>query len=271
MFYADSVGIERNLSERNLYTLAFAQGKRQYNLEGWFNRYESGYERAVAQIRELADGSHRAPPGLIAVLKLHWLSLMRNPFNHCHRRRHYLYRVYHHHEAANEAAFLATIRQRPDVEQNARNRRYQWRRGQYAHWLAALYGMMCNHDCAPSWFEEPCASLLATPQHVRLRLYRYNDGSCLLPDNGFVLQSNDTAVHIGFTPASDMVLYCSFSHPHWQRLPKIARRCHLPAPAVELVCETDRHDIRVHCNRLCCEQAVQAVYGQIRFAEDYVL
>lgn len=195
-------------------------------------------------------------------------NLYRWRFSPGHRLRRYLHRIYHHHEAANEAAFMAVIRQRPDCDQPVRNHRFHWQSGQYARWLAALYGMMCDHDCTPSWFEQLAASLLAEPQQMRIRLHLYDEGQCLLPDSGFVLATDAQGVHLGFAPAADMLLHFSLSHAHWRALPQTARLCHRPATLPLEVCR-NHHPARLRHNRNSRHQAVAAVYGQSPVAEAY--
>ena len=268
---ADSVNIEHSLGAHNLYTLCFIDNSaKQYNLESWFNRYESGLEAHIAQLRALAAPTV-ASDGIRAVLKLKLLSLLRNPYNRQHWFCRHLHRLYLPSDNTPATDFLTLIRQRPDVEHPLRKRQFGWHTGEYAPWLAALYGMMYDSDCAPSRFEHILAALLAPPDAITLRLYRYTHGQCLFADCGFAIQADTQHIRIAFGVAADMFLLLQIAQPHWQALANTAAStCPLPSQPTLTLIDND-HLQRQTYNRLCLAQARQAVYGKSAHADDYLL
>ena len=267
---ANSVNIEHNLGGHNLYTLCFIENSaKQYNLESWFNRYESGLEQHVAQLNALSATANLANTALLSVLKLKLISLLRNPFNQQHWFCRHLFSLCPPEATSANANFLTLIRQRPDAEHPQRNRQFGWRPGEYAHWLAALYGMMCDSDCAPSWFEQIVAALCSQPQALTLNLYRYERGQCLFNDRGFALQADNQHIRIAFGVAANVFLLLRIARPHWQALPQMAATCQLPPQLMLTISDNDEIQRQAY-NRLCVFQAQHAVYGQSAHATDYL-
>lgn len=265
---ADSVNIENNLGATNLYTLChLAHSDKQHNLEGWFSRYESPLEQHIHTLRQPNTQPAQRQNALRCVFKLKLLSLLRNPHNHNHWLCRHLYRI---NPIATLPAhgFLDLIRQRTDLNQAAQPF-FQRQSENYARWLAHIYHIMCDHYCAPSWFEHICATLLSEPDAIHFHLHHYPDPYCLFADTGFALQRDQHRICLGFALASDLLLIWEINRSYWQALPDTTQTCPIEQ-ALPISINQHNHTQRHIHNRLCLLQAKHAVYGHSAHAEDYL-
>ena len=269
---AQSVNIENNLEYHNLYTLTFVEsnGGRQYNLESWFNRYESGHEEACNSLRRLKSGRNKVPDALWRILRLKLLGILRNPFN---RSDHFVYRL---HQVLFQqlplvsGEFISLIEARPHQRVEKILQTFGFSMDEYTRWLANLYGMLSEGVHRPSLFERLFAALFAEPEAVKIELYRYNGkhDCCFFADSGYCLQASKTLFSIGISIAADMFAIVHIRRGHENRLQEI-----FSEPPATLKAEVNiidnNHTQRITYNRLTIRQAHQAVYGKSNRRQDY--
>ncbi len=259
-----SVNIENNLEGQNLYTLTFAENNdgKQYNLESWFNRHESGYEEACMSLRASAAGKRQADKALYRVLKLKLLSLLRNPLN---KNEELVQRLTHsldRHLPLSSPAFSTLIAARPQAQLHATMREFGFSLQEYTQWLSNLYALLSEGVHQPSLFERLFYAIFAEEQAVRIELYRYSDPDryCFFPDSGYCLQASKQELSIGFGLAFDMFVIIHISQHHWANLSAYLFDT-LPVPKNDFYIHDNQHIQRITFNRLCIRQAHAAVYG----------
>ena len=262
---AVSVNIEGNLTAQNLYTLSFVDGSsnKQYNLENWFNRHESGYEDACNALQVLAAGEQIAPQAVLRAFRLKLLSMLRNPYNHHHEMVQHIFAAFIPFLPRTSTAFRRLIAQRPtDRIQNILSS-FQFTFNEYTDWLASLYGILGEGMYRPSLFERLLQALLCDAHHIYFVLYRYDIEPyyCFFPDTGFCVRNNENEWRLDFSLAANMILSCYIQKTHWQQLWQ-----HLfnPPPFAKLTLRIDENDHhqRLLFNHLCVQQAKQAVFGK---------
>ena len=262
---AVSVNIESNLEAYNLYTLSFVDGSsnKQYNLENWFNRHESGYEDACNALRVLAAGEQNAHKALFRVFRLKILSMLRNPYNHQHDVIKHLLATFMPFLPHTSTAFRRLIAQRPaERVQNIFNS-FQFTFNQYTDWLASLYGILGEGIYRPSLFERLLQALVCHKQGIRFIIYRYDAEPyhCFFPDTGFCVRQTENEWRLDFSLAADMILSCFIPDWHWQQLWQYLFTAQSTAKLTMHIIENDHHQ-RLLFNYLCVQQAQQAVFGK---------
>lgn len=269
---AQSVNIASNLEVNNLYTLTFDNGNggKQYNLESWFSRYESGFEEACQNLRQSPSGHLKIPSSLWQVLKLKLLSILRNPHN---REDHFVYlwhQALQHRLPQISAEFVELIAQRPHQRVEKILHTFGFTMDEYTRWLANLYGMLSEGLYRPSLFERMFAALFADPQAVKIGLYRYpyDSDCCLFNDRGYCLQASSTQISIGIGLASDMFSIIHIPRSYWETLPKWFDALP-PPPQGEMVVYDNENTQRLTYNRLTAARARYAAYGKSNRRQDY--
>ncbi|UOO81145.1 hypothetical protein LVJ83_09165 [Uruburuella testudinis] len=267
-----SVNIENNLEYPNLYTLTFVKGNggRQYNLESWFSRYESGYEEACNRVLTLPSGRLQVPEPLWRILKLKLLGILRNPFN---RSDPFVYRLHHVlftqlPQVSEE--FIGLIAERPQQRLDKILHTFGFNIDEYTRWLANLYGMLSEGVHRPSLFERLFAALFNDPAAVKIELYRYNDrrNCCFFADSGYCLQASQQRFSIGMNLSAEMFAIVHVERHHWDDMKQ--RFPHAPtALQAEVRISDDNHTQRRTYNRLTIRQACEAVYGRSNRRQDY--
>ncbi|MDO5640518.1 MAG: hypothetical protein Q4G28_11700 [Neisseria sp.] len=269
---AQSVNIENNLEYLNLYTLTFVEGDggRQYNLESWFSRYESGYEEACNSLLGLQTGRLKSPPALWRALKLKLLGILRNPYNRSDPFVYQLHQVLFAQLPLVSAEFIGLIAERPQQRLDKILHAFGFTIEEYTRWLANLYGMLSEGVHRPSLFERLFASLFSDPEAVRIELYRY-DGKhdcCFFADSGYCLQASQQRFSIGLSLNAGMFAIVHISRHHWDDMKTTFPEA--PAGLVgEVFIRDNDHTQRHTYNRLTIRQARDAVYGKSNRQQDY--
>ena len=262
---AISVNIESNLTAQNLYTLSFVNGcsNKQYNLENWFNRHESGYEDACNNLHVLATGEQIAHQAILRTFRLKLLSMLRNPYNHHHEMIQHLFAAFTPFLPRTSTAFRRLIAQRPtDRIQNILNN-FQFNFNEYTDWLASLYGILGEGVYRPSLFERLLQAFLCNADNIYFVLYRYETEPyyCFFPDTGFCVRSQENKWRLDFSLTSNMILSCYIKKTHWQQLWQYLFEPQATAHLTLHIHENDHHQ-RLLFNHLCVQQAKQAVFGK---------
>ncbi len=267
----DSVNIENNLEAHDLYTLSFLDDStRQYNLEPWFKRYESTYEADCDGLRRW-----QGPPdadaikALVAVLKLKWLGVLRNPHNINHPlSRDCLGRLTAQHSVAQQV-FLQQLQQRPAPSMAPLLSVFGVTQTDYLTWLAQLFTILSDALAEASLFERGMNALLSHPA-VHFELYRDHapQHCCLFNDRGFCQQYSPRQYSIGFNLSADMFLIMHIDGASWQQWTVPVSGSLKPmAPKIGLF-ESDLGQ-RQLANRLMANQAREHVYGCSQQRADY--
>ena len=267
-----SVNIENNLSYHNLYTLTFEQGDggRQYNLENWFNRYESGYEEACSRLRHLPEGSRNVPEELWRVLKLKMLGVLRNPNNRSDRMFYEMHRYVHEQLPNISSEFTHLISARPRRLTNNILQTFGFEFEEYTLWLANLYGMLTEGTYRPSLFERIFAAMFENRQTAEIELHRFTDphACCFFADSSYCRQNTNHWISIGFNIASDMFAIIHFDFEGTNNNRNLLTNPPLPLGGQVKIIDND-HNQRTAFNNLCIKQAREAVYGKSNQQHDY--
>lgn len=268
----ESVNIASNLEVNNLYTLTFSDGTggKQYNLENWFSRYESGFEEACQTLRQTTSGRLKAPTALWQVLKLKLLSILRNPHNREDHFVHLWHQALQHRLPQVSTEFVGLIAQRPRQRVEKILHTFGFTIEEYTRWLANLYGMLSEGIHRPSLFERMFAALFTDSQTVKIGLYRYHHETdcCFFNDRGYCLQASSTQISIGIGLASDMFAIIHIPRDYWETLPKWFDTLP-PSPQGEMVIYDNENTQRLTYNRLTVARARYAVYGKSNQQQDY--
>ena len=271
--HVQSVNIENNLEYHNLYTLTFAEGNngKQYNLESWFSRHESGYEEACNSLRTVRSGRQSASAALWRVLKLKLLGILRNPYNRGDHFVYQLHQILYAHLPLVSAEFIGLIAERPQQRLEKILHTFGFKIDEYTRWLANLYGMLSEGVHQPSLFERLFAALFANPEAVKIELYRYTGkhDCCFFADSSYCLQSSRQLLSIGVSVAADMFAIVHIQRSYWNRM---AETFAADAPAhlrAEINIIDNNQTQRATYNRLCIRQAHEAVYGKSNQKHDY--
>lgn len=266
-----SVNIEGNLEAPDLYTLTHLEGSegKQYNLENWFNRHESGHEESCNSLRVLPSGRQKVPRAMWRVLQLKLLDVLRNPYNRSSLFVHHLHQVLSRHLPQISSEFTALIAARADEDVAPILQTFGFTFDEYTAWLANLYGMLSEGVHHPSLFERLFASLFACPG-LRLELYRYDDAAhcAFFADSGYCLQASAIELSIGFSVSADMFAIVHISRGHWQHF-AIATDAMPPQLSAEINVHDNNHIQRITYNHLCVHQAHEAVYGKSALRSAY--
>ncbi|KPN71327.1 hypothetical protein [Neisseria sp. 83E34] len=268
---AESVNIENNLEVNNLYTLSFAGGDSQYNLESWFSRHESGYEEACNALRVIRSGNQKVPKALWRILRLKLLGIFRNPYNHNILFVHSLHQAVLAQLPEVSTEFVTLIERRPQQRLRRILSTFAFSPDGYTRWLANLYGMLSDGVMQPSLFERLFTSLFAEPDAVKIEVFRYNDkfDCCLFADTGFCLQASKSQLSVGVSIAADMFAIVHIQRERWESLKNNFAEC-TPQPIdMNMKIFDDDHQQRTTYNRLCIREAREAVFGRSRRREDY--
>ena len=274
---AASVNIIGNLAAKNLYTLTFVENTaNQYNLESWFNRHESGYEDACNHLRALDAGrlkndTVKVPEALWRILRLKFLGILRNPYNHKNLFAHRLHQAVRARLPEVGFEFVRLISQRDPKRIEAIMQSYRFSFLGYVDWLAGLYGMLSEGVSQPSLFERLFCTVFAKPGAVRIELFRYpgNTGLCLFGDSSFCLQASSELISVGVNVSHDMFAAVHLQTARWS---EFKSTFHLDAPKLAgrmRIIDGDQTQ-RLMFNRLCIRQAHQAVFGRSPNAGDYL-
>ena len=268
-----SVNIENNLEVYNLYTLTFVEGSggNQYNLESWFNRYESGYENACEALRQLAPGLQPANKALIQILKLKLLSILRNPYNKKDILTRHLYQSLKQHLPKSSAAFNALIAARPPERLQRIIELFHFTLPEYTQWLSDLYAMLSEGIHQPSLFDRLFNALFIDANAVTLELYRYTDAHrfCYFSDSGYCSQSSRQQVSIGLGIAADLFAIVHISRYHWENL-ALYLADYATVFKADVRVYDNQHTQRITYNKLCVRQAHLAVYGNSNQIKDFL-
>lgn len=269
---ADNVNIITNLAAKNLYTLTFAdEPPKQYNLESWFNRHESGYEDACRFLRTLRAGRLKAPDAVWRILRLKFLGILRNPNNHQTLFAHRLHRAIRRKLPEVSFEFVRLISERDPKLIESIMKDFDFSFLDYVGWLSNLYGMLSEGVSQPSLFEQMFRAAFDFPEAVKIEIYRYpdNSGLCLFNDRSFCLQESKKLLSIGVNIAHDMFAIVHVRPNLWQTL---KNEFHLKQTRKQgdiTVIDGDQTQ-RLIYNRLTVRQARSAVYGLSRKPEDYI-
>lgn len=268
-----SVNIENNLEVNNLYTLAFLEGYggKQYNLESWFNRYESGYEDACAALRLLEPHTQPANKQLMQILKLKLLGILRNPYNKKNVLVHHFYKSLAQYLPQSNPAFSHLIAARPAERVQRIISSFQFTLPEYTQWLSNLYAMLSEGIHQPSLFDQLFSALFADSNAVNIELYRYSDAGryCYFSDSGYCLQASNQSLSIGFGIAADLFAIVHVSRYHWENLAAYLT-ISLPTLKNTVSIHDNQHIQRITYNRLCIRQAHEAVYGKSNLNEAFL-
>ena len=270
--HTPSVNIISNLAARNLYTLTFVDhSPNQYNLESWFNRHESGYEDACNLLRTLHSGRLKVPDALWRILRLKFLGILRNPYNHQNLFAHRLNKAISSHLPEVGFEFVRLISQRDPKHIEAIMKDYEFTFLGYVNWLSNLYGMLSEGVSQPSLFERMFQAAFSQPHAFKISLYRYTDrhSLCLFGDSGFCLQADKQTVSIGLNISHDMFAIMRFDLQHWHELKHHFHTINAKLSGDVHIIDND-HTQRITCNRLTIHQARQAVYGKSPNYRDYL-
>lgn len=268
---ADNVNIITNLAAKNLYTLTFAEdADKQYNLESWFNRHESGYEDACQTLRTLPAGRLNAPDAVWRILRLKFLGILRNPNNHQTLFARRLHRAIRSKLPDVGREFVHLIRARDPERLRQILQQFEFSFEGYVGWLANLYGMLSDGVSQPSLFEQMFRAAFDFPEAVRIEVYRYPDASglCLFNDRSFCLQESARQLSIGVNIASDMFAIVHVELRLWQTLKNEFHRKQTRKQG-EIHIYDNNETQRLTYNRLTVKQARAAVYGLSRRRRDY--
>ena len=225
---AISVNIIGNLVAKNLYTLTFVEDSaNQYNLESWFNRHESGYEEACNHLRTLPAGrlktttanadTVKVPDALWRILRLKFLSILRNPHNHKNLFAHRLHQTLRAQLPEVGFEFVRLISKRDPKRIEAIMQDYRFTFLGYVDWLGGLYGMLSEGVAQPSLFERLFCNIFAEPEAVKIELFRYpeNTGLCLFGDSSFCLQASAKLFSVGVNISHDMFAVVHLQTDRW--------------------------------------------------------
>ncbi|MDO5685891.1 MAG: hypothetical protein Q4G42_00600 [Neisseria sp.] len=270
MARAQSVNIENNLEGVNLYLLrTAAQADEQYNLEAWFNRYESAYDFALTQLMTLPEGTHAINGAYEAVWRMKLLNILRNPYAATLPVGQYLHRCLRarlptlHHEIDNLQHTIAQHhRQQP-------YRAFGMDAAQYTAWLAVLCAALSEAVGKPSVFECFAADWLnARAGTVHHALFRYRERQCLFGDSGLCAQYGAHADVYGMPLSARALITAEIERTAWHKLPDLSPSYHAPQGEFALLDEDDA--VRAYFNRRTLHQCRHAVYGQSKRVQDYV-
>ena len=259
-----SVNIDHNLSAQDLYTLAELRDGQQYNLEPWFVRYEGRYEVDAEALRSLPVGTQVLPETVVRVLKLKWLSLLRNPYNAQHFMLRHLSAAWQHGLAQFAQELQPHLHERDDRARFRLAKQFGFTDSAYVSWLSFLYALLSDAVAQPSWLERLTDLLIRHPA-VRIELFQDQEHAyhTVFADTGFALQAAATGLSIGFGTDSHHWLICHIPEAHWQNL---AQCWCEPAPAVGEqslhVFAADASQARLF-NELMYKSAEQYVYAQV--------
>lgn len=258
-----SVNIIHNLAEKNLFTLTLTDDKSaQYNLETWFNRHESGYEDSCRALRTLPEGRLKVPEAVWRILRLKFLSILRNPYNHNNLFAHRIHQAIHAKLPETSFEFVRLISQRDPKRIESIMQEYRFTFLGYVNWLSNLYGMLSEGVTRPSLFEQMFRAGFDTPEAVTIELYRYPEsGLCLFNDRAFCLQGTKKQISLGLNIAHDMFAIVHIQLDLWHDLKE---RFHLQQTHKQGDVHIIDHDHtqRLTYNRLTIHQACKAVFGQ---------
>lgn len=269
---ADNVNIITNLAAKNLYTLTFVEDSdKQYNLESWFNRHESGYEESCQMLRTLPAGRLKAPDAVWRILRLKFLGILRNPNNH---KTLFAYRL---HQAIRRQLpdisfeFVRLISGRDPKHIEVIMQTFDFSFLGYVNWLANLYGMLSDGVSQPSLFEQMFRTAFDFPEAVKIEIYRYPDqsGLCLFNDRSFCLQESKQEISIGVNIAHDMFAVVHVKPDLWQTLKhEFPHKQTHKQGSITLIDHNQTQ--RLTYNRLTIRQARAAVYGLSRNHRAYL-
>lgn len=266
---SDNVNIISNLAAQNLYTLTQAEDGAQYNLESWFNRHESGYEDACAQLRRLPEGSVNVPEALWRILRLKFLGILRNPYNHQNLFAHRIHKAIRAQLPDTSFEFVRLISQRNPKRIESILHDYGFNFLGYVNWLSNLYGMLSEGVKRPSLFEQMFRVLFDTPEAVRIELYRYpKSGLCLFNDRGFCVQESKRDISVGVNIAADMFAIVHLQADVWHRAKRTFHTQQTKKQGLVHITDQQQQQ-RQTFNRLSIYQAQHAVFGKSARAEDY--
>lgn len=240
--YAESINIENNLQIDNLYTLAQHSDTQQYNLETWFNRYESGYARICAELRQLPSKSPEPPLSLHRLLQLKLLDILRNPYNDFPTPLQ---------KPIAADNIIQQIARRETAELQKVLAETEKTQAEYLQWLAELYCLLSDNLHQPNYLEQHTEQLFFQSK-AAITLYRQYQGNhrYYLPDTAHLLENEQLWLPV----AADLILHIDFSlHSHSKKLS-------LYDNVVE---------IYQHHNQLAVEQSRYYVYGKSQKREDY--
>ena len=214
---AQSVNIDHNLSSQNLYTLAELRDGQQYNMENWFVRYEGRFEQDCDVVKRLPLGKQAMPEEMVRILKLKWLSVLRNPLNHQHFIVRHLSQLWQQGLTQAAQALQPHLLERDDEARHKLAKQFGLTDGAYVSWLSFLYALLSDAVAAPSWFERLC-QLLVTDPNVTVEYLQDADSAVVFADTGFALQASPACISIGFAIAPTHWVICHIPQQHWDNL-----------------------------------------------------
>lgn len=212
-----SVNIDHNLSAPNLYTLAELRDGQQYNLENWFVRYEGRFERDCEVAKQLPEGEHVLTEEVVRILKLKWLSLLRNPLNADHFIVRHLSTAWQSGLAQYAKTLEPHILERDDEARHKLAKQFGFTDKGYISWLSFIFALLSDAVATPSWFERISDLLIRHPA-VRIEMLRQSDAYTVFADTGFALQASQQQLSIGFSIDAHHWLICHIPEEHWQDL-----------------------------------------------------
>ena len=214
-----SVNIDHNLSAQDLYTLAQLRDGQQYNMENWFVRYEGRFEADALAAKMLPLGEHVLPEEVARVLKLKWLSLLRNPLNADHFIVRHLSQAWQPSLSQFAQTLEPYIHDRDDEARHKLAKQFGFTDKAYVSWLSFLYALLSDAVATPSWLERITDLLIRHPD-IKIELFqdRHQAYTTVFADTGFALQAASTGLSVGFSLDPHHWLVCHIPEAFWQQM-----------------------------------------------------
>lgn len=259
--HGQSVNIDHNLSAQNLYTLAELRDGQQYNMEAWFVRYEGQYEQDCEVLKHLPLGQQTMPEALVRVLKLKWLSLLRNPLN----QQHFVVRQI---SVAWQSGLGHCVQSlephmvdRDDATKQKLAKQFGFTNAAYVSWLGFLYVLLSDAVATPSWFERLSDGLIRHP-NVRIELLQDAQHQIVFADSGFALQASPEQISVGFGIDPHHWLVCHIPQSHWDNLSQFGNQA-APTAGLQTVTVLNDHGNQAKAFNVLMQRAAHHhVYAQ---------
>ncbi len=265
---AHSVNIENNLEGVDLYLLQKADDGMQYNLEAWFNRYESAYDFGLAQLLALPAGRRPYSTAYEAVWHMKLLDILRNPYLLALPVGQYLHRCLKNRLPLPQAEINALAEQIMAHSGRNQYRPFGLSVQQYGEWLAVLCAALSEAVAKPSVFECFAADWLNLRAGVvRHALFRYRQQHCFLNDMALCAQYGAALRVFGTPLAAQAFMTVEIADEAWKIMPDLAAEYR--APQGDFGVMDGNEHVRHFFNRRMRGQCHAAVYGQSEHVSDY--
>ena len=186
----NGIKIRNNLSFQDVFSFDIVNRVHRHNFEAIFQCYEENISLYTCRfINKLQQDDSNVKEEFVNIFTLKLLNTLRNPYSierslrifpdilkNSHPTDPHLYREYEH----------AVYGNRPHQERICQH--FGITLDQYSEWLRCLF-LLLNYvnDQNLTAFEDIVVSLFNDPNlHIGIRIFTYDQGTCLLPDIGFV-------------------------------------------------------------------------------------